>query len=338
MKLAPAGRTLIVQPLPGIGDMVWHLPHIHAIAATTTTTGQVDILTKPRSQADRLLCADPCVDRVLWVERDSGHHAGIRGIFRLAALVRQRTYQRVWILHGSARYALAAWLAGVPERIGYGVGGQPWWLNVAVRLPVECRHAHPTVRADALLDLLDVPRMEPEPRLPVLAVAEQAVVERFADWPRPWIALGIGSSEPWKQWGAACFAKLALALHRQQAGSVFIIGGPGEQSLGDEILHRVRDGGGVAADAIALPLQQTAALLAHCRGYIGNDTGVLNMAAALETPALGLFGGSSPLTHSRWIHAITPPVGHSGMAAITVTQVLEAFARLDGFDETHRTA
>ena len=35
MKLPPSGRTLIVQPLPGIGDMVWHLPHIHAIAATT---------------------------------------------------------------------------------------------------------------------------------------------------------------------------------------------------------------------------------------------------------------------------------------------------------------
>ena len=57
MKLAPSGRTLIVQPLPGIGDMVWHLPHIHAIAATTVD-GKVDLLTKPRSQADRLLGVD----------------------------------------------------------------------------------------------------------------------------------------------------------------------------------------------------------------------------------------------------------------------------------------
>jgi heptosyltransferase-2 len=338
MTLSLAGRTLIVQPLPGIGDMVWHLPHIHAIAAATTTTGQVDILTKPRSQADRLLCADSCVDRVLWVERDSGRHAGVMGIFRLAALLRQGAYQRVWFLHGSTRYVLAAWLAGIPERIGYGVGGQPWLLSVPVRLPTECRHAHPTVRADALLDLLGVPRREPEPRLPVLAAAAQAVMERFADWPQPWIALGIGSSEPWKQWGAACFAALALALHRQQAASVFIVGGPGERSLGDDILRQVRDNSGVAADAIALPLEQTAALLAHSRGYIGNDTGVLNMAAAVGTPALGLFGGSLPLTHSRFIHAITPPAGHHGMAAITVAQTLETFVHLDRFDETRPTA
>ena len=118
MKFAPSRRTLIVQPLPGIGDMVWHLPHIHAIAATTTRE-RVDILTKPRSQADRLLCADPSVGRILWVEREAGRHAGLRGLLRLAALLRQGQYQRAWFLHGSARYVLAALLAGIPERIGY---------------------------------------------------------------------------------------------------------------------------------------------------------------------------------------------------------------------------
>lgn len=332
MTLAPSGRTLIVQPLPGIGDMVWHLPHIHAIAATTTT-GQVDILTKPRSQADRLLCADPCVGRILWLERDSGRHAGIKGIFRLVSLLRQGAYQRVWFLHASARYVLAAWLAGIPQRIGYGIGLQPRLLSIPVRLPVEFHHAPPMVRADALLDLLKVPQREPEPQLPVSVAARQAVAERFVGWPQPWIALGIGSSEPWKQWGATRFVELTLALRRQQSGSIFIVGGPAERTLADEILHRVRENGGVAADAVALPLEQTAALLASSRCYIGNDTGVLNMAAALETSVLGLFGGSPPLTHSRFIHAITPPADHSGMAAITVARVLETFTHLDRFDE-----
>lgn len=337
MKLTRAARTLIVQPLPGIGDMVWHLPHIHAIAAATAT-GPVDILTKPRSQADRLLIADPSVRRVLWVERDSGHHAGVVGIFRLANRLRCEAYQRVWVLHGSARYPLAAWLAGISERIGYGVGSQRWLSSVPVRLPTECRHAHPTVRADALLHALEVPRTEPEPRLPVLATAEQTVLERFTAWPRPWIALGIGSSEPWKQWGAARFAELAVALHQRSSGSVFMVGGPVERSLGDDLLCQVQGKGGKIVDAIALPLEQTVALLAQSAGYIGNDTGVLNIAAAVETPALGLFGGSPPLTHSGLIHAITPPPGHHGMAAITVAQVLEALDRLDAFYALHPVA
>ncbi len=335
MKLAPSGPTLIVQPLPGIGDMVWHLPHIHAIAAITTE-GKVDILTKPRSQTDRLLCADPCVGQVLWLERESGRHAGPRGLLRLAGVLRRGGYQRVWILHGSARYALAAWLAGIPERLGYGVGLQSLLLTAPVRFPPERRHAHPILRADALLDALGVARTEPEPRLALAAEAEQAVAARFAAWPTPWIALGVGSSEAWKQWGAARFAELTLELNRRWAGSLFIVGGPAERPLAEDILARVRGGGGAAADAVALPLEQVAALLARCRWYIGNDTGVLNMAAALRVPAIGLFGGSAPLWHSRFIHPLLPPAGERGMAAITVSQILEALERWDGFD-VHRT-
>jgi heptosyltransferase-2 len=331
VKWTPSGRTLIVQPLPGIGDMVWHLPHLHAIAATTVA-GRVDLLAKPRSQADRLLRADPAIERVLWLERETGRHAGLRGLWRLVGLLRQVGYQRAWVLHGSARYALAARLAGIPERIGYGFGPQALLLNAPVRLPANLRHAHPILRADALLDALGVPRAEPEPRLAVDGAAEQTVVARFAAWPAPWIALGIGSSEPWKQWGGARFAELALALHRRRAGSVFIVGGPAERPLADEVLTRVLAGGGAAADAVALPLEQTAALLVRCRTYIGNDTGALNMAAALQVPTVGLFGGSAPLTHSRFIHPITPPSGERGMMAISVSRVLRALALWGGFD------
>ncbi len=328
MSLAPSGRTLIVQPLPGIGDMVWHLPHIHAIAGTTIE-GRVDILTKPRSQADSLLCADPHVGRVLWVERVAGRHAGLRGLQRLAALLRREKYQRAWFLHASARYVLAARLAGIPERIGYGIGVQSLLLSRSMSLPAALKHKHPIFKADALLDELGVARAEPEPRLVVDAGAAATVANRFAAWPAPWIALGIGSSEPWKQWGAVRFAELALELHRQRAGSIFIVGGPAERPLADDILARVRTGGAAAVDAVALPLEQTAALLAGCRAYVGNDTGVLNIAAAVQVPAVGLFGASPPLVHSRFIDAVLPPQGTAGMAAITIPRVLDALASLN---------
>ncbi|MBL8251369.1 MAG: glycosyltransferase family 9 protein [Candidatus Competibacter sp.] len=334
MTLAPSGRTLVIQPLPGIGDMVWHLPYIHAIAATARS-GTVDILTKPRSLADRLLEADPHVERVFWLERDAGH-GGASGLWRLAALLRTEAYQRAWILHGSARYALAAWLADIPERIGYGIGWQRLLLNGPARLPGDYRLAQPMARAAALLALLGLEPPEPEPRLAVSAAAERAVAEAFAAWPKPWIALGVGSSEPYKQWGAERFAELALTLIRRGLGSVLILGGPAERTLADAILSRALAGGGIAANAVGLPLEQTAALLSGCRCYVGNDTGALNMAAALQVPAFGLFGGSSPLTHSRFIRAIVPAVRTGGMAAITVHQVLEALAWLERSDDVRR--
>jgi len=60
----------------------------------------------------------------------------------------------------------------------------------------------------------------------------------------------------------------------------------------------------------------------------------VNMAAALQVPAMGLFGGSIPLTHSRFIHAITPPPGERGMTAITIPHVLQALSGLNRSDET----
>lgn len=320
-------RTLIIQPLPGIGDMVWHLPAIHTIARTTLT-GQVDILTKPRSLADQLLRADPHVNQVLWLERDAGQHSGIAGLWRLASLLRENAYQRVWLLHNSARYGIAAWLADIPERIGCSGRWRPWWLTLPVQLPPQYYHAHPMLRVSALLEALHLPLVEAEPRLMVTAAAQQWVTEHFSSWPRPWIALGIGSSEVWKQWGAARFTELALTLHQRSMGSLFVVGGPAERSLADQILAAVSNSGGAIADAVGLPLQQTAGLLASCRCYIGNDTGILNMAAALEVPTVGLFGGSPPLTHSAYIHAVLPTTAGAGMASITVTQVLETLAWL----------
>lgn len=327
----PRAGVLVIQPLPGIGDMIWHLPHIHALAKHCPE-GRVSILTKPRSLADRLLCADPAVDRILWLERNPGRHDGLLGFFRLLSLLREHRFRQVWILHGSGRYAWAAWLAGIPERVGYGIGGQRYLLSTEVGLPAGHRRSHPIVKADLLLDLIGLERDEPEPQLRVSLQADRQVIERYGADSRPWIALGVGSSEPCKQWGAENFAELALALHRSNSGRLFIVGGPAERTLADAILSGLRQGGGAAADAVALPIDQTAALLARCRCYVGNDTGVLNMAAALAIPSLGLFGGSQPLRHSRYIHPVTPPLGTAGMAAITVARVLAEIPRL----ETHR--
>ena len=71
-------RLVVVQPLPGIGDMVWHLPHIRALAAQAG--GPVTLLAKPRSRADEIFAAEATVGDIIWVDRNpavgSGRHDG----------------------------------------------------------------------------------------------------------------------------------------------------------------------------------------------------------------------------------------------------------------------
>jgi len=320
-------ETLVVQPLPGIGDMVWHLGHIRAIAAAAPG-GRVDLLAKPRSQADRLLAAESAVGRVLWLERTGGAHDGPFGLLRLAALLRAGGYASVWILHGSWRYGLAARLAGVPIRIGYGKGGQRAFLNRPTVPGRTYTGAHPIERASRLLQANGLAPARREVPLALLPEARARIAARYQQSPKPWIALGIGSSEPAKQWGRANYAELAATLGARPDRTLFLLGGPDEAKVADWILGRVRAAGGTVENAVGLPLEDALALTASCRVYLGNDTGMLNAAAALGVEALGLFGGSPRLDHSPHIHAVMPAQGAAGMAGISVGRVVRALRRL----------
>ncbi|MEC9167208.1 MAG: hypothetical protein VX596_08930, partial [Pseudomonadota bacterium] len=100
-------KTLVLQPLPGIGDMIWHLPHIAAIAAQTPT-GTVSLAAKPSSHADQILADAAHIVDILWLEPHHTH--GPLGFWRLARHLRPYDFTEAWILHGSPRYAAgAAW-------------------------------------------------------------------------------------------------------------------------------------------------------------------------------------------------------------------------------------
>jgi heptosyltransferase-2 len=75
-------------------------------------------------------------------------------------------------------------------------------------------------------------------------------------------------------------------------------------------------------------LSEVAALLEQSAFYVGNDTGFLNMAAAVGIRTYGLFGATEPFYHSRQIVPIIPPGGvwsrTDGMARITAEAVLAA--------------
>ncbi|OYV37104.1 MAG: hypothetical protein B7Z80_13730, partial [Rhodospirillales bacterium 20-64-7] len=106
----------VAQPLPGIGDMVWHLPHIRAIAAWAGAP--VTLLTKPRSLADQLLADEDAVADIVWLDLNpggrAGSHDGAAGFLRLSRLLRGRGLASVVILHHGRRLAAASWAAGIP--------------------------------------------------------------------------------------------------------------------------------------------------------------------------------------------------------------------------------
>lgn len=326
------GGTLVIQPLPGIGDMVWHLPHLEAIAAATEQRS-ITLLTKRRSRADELFAGVAHVREVLWLDRaqrgdPAGRHDGILGAWRLGQDLRGHGFDTVWVLHASPRYALAAQVAGIRERIGFGIGWQNAFLTSAYTLSREDRHLHQAAKAGKLLQMQALP-VDPTPRFDPPAAARRAIESAFGSRPRPWLGLGIGSSEPFKQWGAANFAALARAAVDRTGGTVFLMGGPDETDLAEAVLAASRDG---VVAALDLSLGRAAALSAAVDVFLGNDTGMLNLAAATGVPSVGLFGGSRPLSLYPNLTALEPPGGaeyrRDRMSEIPVEEAMMALSVL----------
>jgi heptosyltransferase-2 len=330
MSLTAARHVAVLQPLPGIGDMIWHLPHIRAIA--DHVGAPVTLIAKPRSAADQLFRAERAVHQVMWLDRNPerrhGQHDGPLGLRRLVSDLRLRRFEAIYLLHHSQTIALTTMIAGIPNRYGYGYRLQRLSLNRAPFLPASALRLHPHEQATRWLAAAAIPLDDPEP---CLAVEPQAR-ERMAGWigAAAVVAIGIGSSEPYKQWGAERFASLAAALIASGWTSLVLVGGNAEAGLASDIAGRLGDQSRCVRPAIGWDLGELAALLAGSAFYVGNDTGVMNLAAAVGTGSYGLFGATPPLFHSRHIVAITQPGGidaKGAMARITVPTVLAVIAR-----------
>ena len=311
--------TAVIQVKRGIGDVVWHLPFIRAIAAATPERA-VTFLTLPSTRAKDLLAAEPSVGEVIYFEHHGSELARGINLIKLIALLRARKFRRIWILDRTIRPALAAMLAGIPERIGPGDGLQ---RHMITNVGIEPRHFKELAMdwLRVLLESMNVPLPSTEPDLKLPGTLLAGIAARYRT-PRPWIVLALGGSHPSKDWPDAHYAALLDTVRRRISGSVFLIGGAENSARAQALI--ARSAGAPAVNACDLSIVEAAALLRLADLFVGPDSGPMNLAAAGATPAFTLFGSTPALNYSRFIHAIEPEGGQSadGMQRITPGQVM----------------
>ncbi|WP_428491404.1 glycosyltransferase family 9 protein [Rhodopila sp.] len=323
----------VVQPLPGIGDMVWHVAHIRAIAAQACTS--VTLLAKPRSLADQLLAGDPAIADVMAVDlnpgdRRRGAHDGISGFRRLVHGLRERGFGSIVLLHHSDRLAASAWMAGIPDRRGYGWGRQLWFLNTGPFLPPDVKALHQHTRATRYLRAAGIMPPSVEPRLKVSQAALRAALPRLGATPGGFVAIGIGSSERLRQWGTDRFASLAATLLDAGWPMLALVGGTEDQTSATTIVRLLGERGARARPMLGWDLPEVIAVLSAAAFYVGNNTGAMNIAAATGTRTYALFGTTRAFDHANQIVPVTASdIGvHDGMARVTLASVLHAI-RID---------
>lgn len=172
------------------------------------------------------------------------------------------------------------------------------------------------------------------PPLPIAwyGEAERARARTLLPDGTPYIGLGPTANWAGKVWPAERFVALFQRLRQgdlAQARPV-IFAGPGEMEK--RLAQPVLDALPEAIDLTGrLTLAQAAACLARCALFVGNDFGLMHLAAAAGAPTLGLFGPSPVDEYApagrRTAVAVAPgPAGKAPMDALTV-EAAEAAAR-----------
>lgn len=106
---------------------------------------------------------------------------------------------------------------------------------------------------------------------------------------RPVLALHPGSGGAYKQWSIEHWQTLVTALRAlPNAPRLLLVGGEADE----ERIAALRQ----PDDALALhlPLPHLAALLQQSRAFVGHDSGISHLAAAVGTPCVLLFGPTDP--------------------------------------------
>ena len=202
--------------------------------------------------------------------------------------LRARGYGTALVLPRTWKSAIAPALAGIPERVGF-VGEARFGLINRMRWGEKALPRF--IDKNAALALPDGAKLPPEWPVPQLRVPQ----DEIGRWRQanglgtgPAVALAPGSVGASKRW---TYYPQAAQLLAERGLDVWVVGGPGEKPLAQEI---VAIGGPRVRDLTGTDLRNGILAMAAASVAISNDSGLMHIAAAIGTPTMGIFGPTSP--------------------------------------------
>jgi heptosyltransferase-2 len=138
--------------------------------------------------------------------------------------------------------------------------------------------------------------------------------------PLPRIALHLGSGSAQKNWPVDCWINLASEIEGL-ASELMVVTGEADRWLTAAFLERFESPKVNVCDS--LPFPALAAEMRRCRLFVGNDSGVSHLAAAVGTRTVALFGPTDPAIWRPLGEHVTVVQSRSGtMQGIEFNEVL----------------
>ncbi|MGD2080783.1 MAG: lipopolysaccharide heptosyltransferase II, partial [Nitrospirota bacterium] len=291
-------ENILIRGVNWVGDAVMSMPAIRAIRKAYPGA-RISLLVKP--WVAPLFDKSPDIDDVVLYGEQ---FEGLAGRLRLAWALRRKRFDRAILLQNAFDAALIAYLARIPERVGFGRDFRSFLLTKPVEFGGEDRRMH---HIDYYLELLKRAGIEAphsDPWIHLSLEERLQAREKLKGLRRPVVGINPGAQfGPAKQWMPERFASLTTKIVEDLGGSAVVFGGHGEAALADSILGASSvDSARAVSMAGKTTLRELVGLVSECDALVTTDSGPMHIGYATGTPLVAIFGSTSP--------ALTGPVGY----------------------------
>jgi heptosyltransferase II len=334
---------VMVRATNWVGDAVMSLPAIRAIRERLT---HAELAVVARPWVAGVYARETAIDRIIPYEA-----RGWRERIGFGLELGRENFDCAILLQNALDAAAMAWLAGIPERIGYRRDGRGWLLTRAVAPPQPGeipRHERfyylELLRRAGLIE--DFPPCDAI-RLDGAGDASEAGRKGLAllGLEGPFIGVSPGAAYGnAKRWVPERFADAAVRVARELRARVLLFGSPGERDLAGQVAAGIRAAGVEARNFCGeTSLAGFIEFAANCRVFLTNDSGAMHIASALGVPTVAVFGATDdtttgptgPLARVVREHAeCSPcllrecPIDHRCMTAVAAERVVRAALEL----------
>jgi heptosyltransferase-2 len=296
----PGDGKILVRSQNWIGDAVMATASLRCIRHSFPDA-TISVLAKP--WVIPILAYNPHIDEIIEYDGD-GVHRGILGVLRLSRYLRSRRFQGAILLQRAFEAAVLAFLAGIPDRMGYATDGRGFLLTHKAR---SSRQEFDMPRLEHDLRLLEGFGLRPDTKSLLVPIgpeqrnrAEERLRGLGISWNEPVVGFSPGAvGSVLKRWYPERFAALALRIRDAYQARVLLFGSPGERALGEEIC-RAASRPWMLNLAGRTALDEAIALIGACGLFVTNDSGLMHVAAALDVPLVGIFGPTDPRRTAPW--------------------------------------
>ena len=242
-------KTAVYLNYIGLGSNLLHLTYCHQIA---DKYGPITIITlcKTLKQA---IGKDPKIKDIITLNQKN---KTIFGVFKISRILKNQSFDKIFIYYPSYRTQFAAKLAFIKEINFYPVS--------------EKKNLHLVKRAKFYTEKwLNTNNCKTESKLYIDDFSKnKAKLKLKKEYKN--IVLGIGSSGPTTKWGTKSYIELAKKLNLNSKNYYHILCGPSETSLASELINSL---GSENCNSLSpLSISELIPIISQCDVYIGNDS------------------------------------------------------------------